>query len=124
MDNDSPTRTTLTPCQRRWLEHLETWEASGGTLRAYATEHDLSISGLYTARRELTRRGAWKGKRPSAAKRSSGTVVPRLLPVRITSPGPATVYRVLLPNATAVEVPEHADAERARVLLGVVRALP
>ena len=104
----------LTPCQQGWLAHLEAWRVRGGALKAYAIEHGLSVSGLYTARRELTRRGAWPGEAP--AQRAA-----TLVPVRLR-PSPA-VFRVLLPNGIAVEVPECAGPEATRALLACVKTL-
>ena len=110
----------LTTRQRFWLKHLEACHKRGGSLKAYARERKLSPSALYTAKSDLVRRGAWPGGCTSA----SVVAAPKLLPVRITSPAPAAMFRVLLPNGTAVEVPEHADPERARALLLSVNALP
>ena len=112
----------LTARQREWLSHLESWREQGGTLKAYAKEHALSVSGLYSARRQLERRGAW---RSSAKTGSPRTDRPKLLPVRLTSMPPTpTMFRVTLPNGVVVEVPEHADSMRLGTLLaGLTEAL-
>ena len=119
MSNLDPSSPELTKRQRFWLSHLEAYSQRGGSLRAYAREHGLSHAALYTAKSDLKRRGAWLG----AGTSTSVAPAPKLLPVRITTPAPTAMFRVLLPNGTAVEVPEHADAERARALLLSVNAL-
>ena len=120
MDHDPTPPTSLTPRQREWLEHLQAWQGSGATLRAYALSHELSVSALYSARRALVRRGVWPGRSQSPVRAAT----PKLVPVRINAPAPAAMLRILLPNGTAVEVPEHADVERTRALLLSVHTLP
>ena len=123
MSRTEPSRNKpLTARQREWLSHLEAWREQGGTLKAYAREHALSVSGLYTARRQLERRGAWKSPAKTGAQRADP---PKLLPVRLTAmpPTPAMV-RLMLPNGAVVEVAEHADPRRFGALLaGVMEAL-
>ena len=112
----SPSR-PLTARQREWLEHLHAWREQGGSLKAYALAHELSISALYTARRFLTQRGVWK-RPPDEARRTS---TPKLIPVRVTPmPSAAAMFRVVLPNGVVVEVPEQADIARCRALLACV----
>ena len=108
---------SLSACQREWLSHLEAWREQGGTLKAYALRHDLSVSGLYTARGLLERRGAWKSRGKTGTARA--TTPPKLVPVRLTAartPAPAR-FRVVLPSGVVVEIPEHADPARGRAWL-------
>lgn len=82
--------------QREWLSHLEVWREQGGSLKAYALAHGVSQSALYSARRVLTQRGIWQGRR-----RESRThpAAPKLVPVRVRAMAPAVaMFRVLLPN--------------------------
>ncbi len=96
---DSPDCKALTPRQRAWLSHLEAWREQGGTLKTYASVHDLSVSGLYTARRLLEQRGVWTSRAKSVTRKST---TPKLIPVRLTSvlPAPAAL-RVVLPSGAA-----------------------
>ncbi len=109
---------SLTARQREWLSHLEAWRERGGTLKAYASANELSVSGLYSARRVLEQHGVW----PSRARNETREVTPpKLVPVRLTSvlPVPA-MYRLVLPSGVILEIPEHADPARCRVLLASV----
>jgi hypothetical protein len=124
MSNDAAVRPSLTVRQQEWLSHLEAWRSRGGTLKAYALEHDLSPGALYNARRALKRRGAWRGRTSRERRQASPA---RLLPVRmsaVAATSSAAVLRVMLPSGVVVEICEHADTARCRELLaGVWQAL-
>ena len=92
------TSTSLTERQRFWLEHIRA--CGNGSLKAYATAHQLDIRLLYEAKSRLKRKGALES--PSA---------PRFVRVRCDEAqvSPA-VCRIHLRNGTLVEVacaPEH-----------------
>ena len=92
------TSTTLTERQRFWLEHIRA--CGNGSLKAYATVHQLDIRLLYEAKSRLKRKGALEA--PSA---------PRFVRVQCDAPevSPAAC-RIHLRNGTLVEVgcaPEH-----------------
>ena len=106
---------SLTTRQREWLAHLAAWREQGGTLKDYATAHDLPIRGLYTARRLLMQRGAWP---PSQRKRAPRANRPTLIPLRMNPmPAPPAMFRIVLPNGVILELPEHAEPQRWRTLL-------
>lgn len=108
---------SLTPSQRDWLAHLHAWRQQGGSIKAYAAAHELSLSALYTARRVLAQRGVWK-RQPDQAPH---TGAPKLSPVRLASIASAPpMFRVVLPTGVVVEVPEQADLARCRALLSYV----
>lgn len=109
MNNTTPAR--LTSGQRAWLEHLNAWREQGGSLKAYAAAHDLSISALYTARRLLVRGGAWPGRVAAAPP-------PTFLAVRVRPS--ATPLRVVLPNGVVIELPEHGDVGQAAALIAAL----
>ena len=74
----------LTAAQRVWLEHLKRCEAQRCSSAAYAREHGLSVTALYSARKELTQRGHFRRtKRPSPATPSAPVT---LVPVRVERP--------------------------------------
>lgn len=116
MSEERSSAGALTRRQRFWLEHLEACREQRMSLKAYAREHDLSVSALYAAKALLKRRGATGGAdqtRPAAT----------LVPVRL-SPTPAVaLVRVLLPNGVVVEVPETIEPARCRALLASAGAL-
>ena len=117
MSKEIPSLESLTVSQRAWLEHLSACRKQGGSLKEYAQAHSLSLSGLYTAKRVLTKLGVWQRSVARAAKRSA----PTLVPVRLKAAAAmATMFRVVLPNGVVVEVPEHADVARCRELLACV----
>ncbi len=115
MANESSSPESHTLRQRFWLEHLEACRAQGGSLKAYALAHDLSLGALYAAKSDLKRRGALSAS-------TLPVPAPRLLPVHIARGAP--MFRALLPNSVVVEVPEHADGPCCRELLGCASALP
>ena len=58
MSNTNSKGRELTACQQRWLEHLKAWQAQETLgLKAYAEQHGLSVSALYTAKRHFKREG-------------------------------------------------------------------
>jgi len=122
MSDEASVRKSLTVRQREWLSHLEAWRAQGGTLKAYASEHGLSLSALYSVRRLLERRGIWNARR---GRESSRPAPPTLVPVRVSAvPTASAMVRVILPNGVVFEISEHTDPARCRALLcGVWQAL-
>ena len=111
---------SLTARQREWLTHLQAWREQGGSLKAYAGTHGLSLSALYSARQLLRQRGVWQRSSQEASRR----ITPKLVPVRLKPmPEVASMYRVLLPNGVVLEVPEHADLARCRAMLDCVAQL-
>ncbi len=113
MEKQAALGAARTPRQRFWLEHLKACREQGLSLKAYARNHNLSVSALYTANSALKRR---------ATSIAPNTPAPKLVPVRLAS-GPSMI-RVLLPNGVVVELPESIDPERVQVLLAGARALP
>lgn len=100
MRTPTPPRSTskaLTPD-----EHVDAWNRSGLSARAYAVEHQLRASTLYGWRRRLRRRGA--------------LVAPtqRFLPV-VVEPGAAC--EVALPDGRLLRFPESLPAARLRAFL-------
>jgi len=56
----------LTERQQYWLDHIQACEESGDTTKAYAEVHGLSVSMMYSWRKELTMRGVWSIVRTKA----------------------------------------------------------
>jgi hypothetical protein len=122
MPTGTSTNRALTTRQREWLSHLEAWREQGGSLKAYALAHGLSQSALYSARRVLTQRGIWQGRRRELR---AHRAAPKLVPVRVRAMAPAmAMFRVLLPNGIVIEVPEQADPARCQALVAGLSEAP
>jgi hypothetical protein len=118
MSDEAPLHESLTARQREWLSHLEAWRAQGGTLKAYALAHGLSLGALYRARRVLERRGMWNARMRRDVDPPSP---PKLVPVCLSAaPTASATFRVVLPNGVAFEIPEHTDPVRCRAVLSAV----
>jgi len=85
----------LTERQRYWLDHLEACERSGQTTKGYAEAHGLSVSMMYSWRKELTIRGVWSRRcgmsRPSAFDR-----------VEVVGEASPSTWWILLPNGVRI----------------------
>ena len=88
---------TLTPDQ-----HVDAWSRSGLSARAYAAQHDLRPSSLYSCWRRLRERGEF------AAPAS------RILPVHVVA---SIACEVLLPDGRALRFPESMAPARLRAFL-------
>ena len=88
----------LTERQRYWLDHLEACEESGETTKAYASLHGLSVSMMYSWRKELTVRGVLR-------RQSNRTRAPGFDRVQVVEPGVSGgVCRITLPNGVQIEI--------------------
>jgi len=91
---------------RYWLDHEAALAASGGTAKAYAAEHDVSLHALYQARKRLRASGllpagAGKTRRPHQ-NRSPQPVAFSKVAFRPPPASPAE-FRLLLPNGFVLE---------------------
>ena len=89
-----------------WLDHLRACREQRQTLKAYAQEHGLSVSALYSAHSTLKRRGVLTEPAPAA---------PTFVPVRLSTGSAA--FRVYLPNGVVVEVCAHAETAACATVL-------
>ena len=122
MTNRSPAATKpLTERQQSWLKHINACRAEGGSMRAYARAHGLSVAALYTAQHDLIRRGALK--RSDASDRAA-TFVPVRVHSPVSTPVPTAMMRIVLPNGVVLEVPEHADPTRCQALAAALSGAP
>ena len=112
---DEELRNELTQLQRSWLEHLQSWERSGSTLKAYAERHGLDHRRLYRFKRLLTDKGVY----------GEGAVVSsRFVRAQVdVQDESAPRCRVRLRNGCVVEVDEPSPALLAQ-LLHTVSTLP
>ena len=107
---DEELRHELTELQQSWLEHLYSWERSGGSLKAYAERHALDHRRLYRFKRILRDKGVY---RPGEA-RSRRFVRARVEPMGESAP---RLWRVRFRNGCVVELVGESDP---RVLLELV----
>jgi hypothetical protein len=90
-----------------WLAHLHRWEATGGSLAAYAKEHGLALWALYHWRGVLIQEGRWQ-----PTQRQAGRATPRLeaLPLQFArvavteAPMAPYVVRLQLGNGRRAEI--------------------
>ena len=109
-------RGELTERQQYWLDHLQACEELGETTKAYAELHGLSVSMMYSWRKELTIRGVY-------SRQSSGSCSPRFDRVQvIESKIPTGTWRITLPNGVQIELcGVVAGTTQAKLLESLVR---
>lgn len=88
----------LTERQQYWLDHLRACEELGETTKAYAELHGLSVSMMYSWRKELTIRGVYT--RPTSGTRSPGFNRVEVIESKI----PSGTWRITLPNGVQIEI--------------------
>ncbi len=90
----------LTPRQRGWMRHLKRCAVSGGTMKAYAKRHRLSIQAMYQAAKDLRGQGVLPPARPGSRREAGGSFV------RVTAPAPGSrepSWRVRFPSGAVLE---------------------
>lgn len=113
---DEELRSELTQLQRGWLEHLQSWEQSGSTLKTYATRHNLDHRRLYRFKRILTDKGVY---------REGEAVARRFVRARVeVEDEPVTMCRVRFRNGCVVELSGKPSAGALREILHTVSTLP
>ena len=85
---DESTKGELTERQQYWLDHLKRCAAEGVSLKAYASQHGLALSMLYSWNRRLKDRGL-----------IGNTPVVRFTRVQV----PVGQYRLHFPNGLVLE---------------------
>ena len=102
----------LTERQQYWLDHIRACEESGETTKAYAEAHGLSVSMMYSWRKELTMRGTWC--RQSSTSRSAGFDRVQVVESKL----PTGTWRITLPNGVQIEFCGVVDGTTQAKLLG------
>ena len=102
----------------QWLQHLQGWKASGGSMAAYAKGHGLALWAMYHWRQVLIREGRWQ-EQPNTSRCSGDT--------RSDSPAPLRFARVavtqpLRPASLIVRV-QLGNGRRAEIELGELKQL-
>jgi hypothetical protein len=108
-----------------WLEHLQSWKASGESLNSYARGHGIEAGSMYYWRTVLGREGLWpeepdRGRR-SEVVRKSARVPLRFARVKLeqASRGSPVTVRVTLANGRCAEI-ELQDTQRLSEVLGAL----
>ncbi len=113
--NPAPEEPALTERQQFWLDHIQACEASGGSARQYAEDHDLPVTALYQSKKDLRKRGVLpmpSRKAPSFAK------------VHMTAGDTREdVLRICFPNGVRVEWPASSRGDEVGQLLQMVANL-
>ena len=112
---DEELRNDLTQLQRSWLEHLQSWERSGSTLKAYAKRHGLDHRRLYRFKRILTDKGVY-GEGAPVSRRFVRAQVEK-------QDESSTTCRVRFRNGCVIEVDEPSAAVLSQ-LVHTVSTLP
>ena len=106
----------LTERQRYWLGQLEACERSGRTTKAYAQEHGLSVSMLYSWRKKLAARGLWC----RGSGRDRGVSFDR---VDVIDAGSSDQWRMVLPNGVEIGFSGVVDEAALSAVLGAASRL-
>lgn len=102
----------LTARQRYWLDCIEECDRTGQTLKAYAEEREISVTMLYSWKKQLKQKGLLPGRRS------------RFQRVRIAEALPPSEWRILLPNGVQVTLSGPVDgAALSAVLDAALRAV-
>jgi hypothetical protein len=102
--------------ERSWRRHVERWQRSGLTVRAYCAAQRLPEANFYAWRRTLAARD-----RP-AARRGRPAPIPSFVPVRVVSDGTPSrsSVEVVLANGRVLRVGADADLQAVRQLLALL----
>ena len=106
---------------RYWLDHEASVAASGGTAKAYAAEHDLSLHAFYQARKRLRALGLLPPAADKTRKQHKKRSPVAFSKVAVRSPQPTPAeFRLLLPNGFVLE---WSGAELPPAVVGLVEHL-
>ena len=105
----------LTERQQFWLEHLQACEEAGETTKAYADLHGLSVSMMYSWRKELTIRGVLS--RQSSGYRSPGFDRVQIVESKIL----AGTWWITFPNGVQIECSGVIDGSSQSILMALMR---
>jgi len=96
-----------------WLEHLQSWQASGHGLSAYARDHGIEPGSMYYWRTALRRKGLWPEERghPGRERGAAAVSEPARVPLRFArvkldqvDRGLSLTVRVMLANGRRAEI--------------------
>ena len=112
-----------------WLEHVQSWQASGERLSTYARSHGLEAGSMYYWRTVLRREGLCPEEpgQPDRERRSAITSEPVRVPLRFArvkleearGGGSSFTVRVLLANGRRAEI-ELQDRQRLSEVLSAL----
>jgi transposase-like protein len=112
--------------EQAWRERLEQQQQSGLSVRAFCSQHNLTVPSFYAWRRTLRQR-AGAAANPSSADGppSPGPAAgqPFFVPLRL-APTATTALELLLPGGLLLRVPTGFDADTLRRLLALLRETP
>ena len=109
-------RTGLTEKQQYWFDHLRNCQTSGGTIKAYAEKHGLSLPSLYFWKRQLREDGLLEGNRQTSVRFRRLEMCPGAVPLPVAG-------RICLPNGVTVEWSVQGE-EALHTVLRAAAALP
>lgn len=101
-----------------WRDHLQRWQQSGLTIRAYCRRHHLSEPSFYGWRRTLAQRDH---DRPTPREPAPLFLPVHLEPEPVASPAS---LELVLPNGRLLRIPAAFPADRLRALLTLLEEKP
>ncbi len=99
-----------------WLAHLEACERGGQTTKAYAHEHGLSVSMMYSWRKKLTARGLW-------TRESGPRTVSTFERFEVADTAMPMAWHIVLPNGVEIGFSGAVDASALAAVLGAAKGL-
>lgn len=102
----------------QWLQHLQGWKESGGSMAAYAKDHGLALWAMYHWRQALIREGRWQ-EQPNTSRCADDNRSGSPAPLRFAR---VTVTQSLRPVPLIVRV-QFGNGRRAEIELGELTQL-
>lgn len=112
-------RTSREAQREQWTREVESFQLSGLTLKAYATERSLSYGSLRDWNQKL-RREQTSTACSAVAGAASGSVVTKFRELRVHTEA-STSYEVRLSNGTILSLSAGFSIERVKQLVAVLR---
>jgi len=109
---DDSQESFLTEKQHHWLEHLQACEAAGQGIAAYAAAQGLDARAMYAGKKTLVKKGVLPRTRRSRFQR-----------VQVKDAGPATTWRIQLPNGLSVAFSGTVDTRTLSTVLTTAAAI-
>ena len=102
----------LTARQRYWLEHIQSWEASGTSMAEYAASKNIAVRAMYSGRKTLKLKGVLPATQPARFQR-----------VQVMDTPVSGQWRIQLPNGVSVAFAGTVDTPTLTTVLRTAAAL-
>jgi len=102
----------LTERQRYWLEHIQSCEASGKSIVAYAAAQGIAARAMYAGKKTLVKKGVLPGSQPARFQR-----------VQVMEATVNNQWRIGLPNGVSVAFVGEVDARSLTTVLSTAASV-